>query len=121
MDVLPTLAHVTGRPVPTWTEGSVLPPFAEADPNRSVYVVRAAKNDPTAPLTKASTALVQGRYKLLYFFGYKEKGIQELVKLYDLESDPEEMQDLSVSHPDVADALATELKARIREKNQPYL
>ena len=120
-DVLPTLAHVTSRPLPDWTEGVVLPPFAEADPNRSIYVVRAAKNDPSAPLTRASTALVRGRYKLLYFFGYPEKGIQELVKLYDLEADPEEMTDLSALHSDVAREMLAELRSRIGEKNQPYL
>jgi hypothetical protein len=120
-DVLPTLAHVTGRPLPDWTEGVVLPPFAEANPNRSIYVVRAAKNNPSAPLTRASTALVRGRHKLLYFLGYPEKGIQELVKLYDLEADPEEMTDLSALHSDVAREMLVELKSRIGEKNQPYL
>ena len=120
-DVLPTLAHVTGKPIPAWTEGTVLPPFAAADPDRSIFVVRAAKNEASAPLTRASTALVRGRYKLLYFFGYPERGIEELVKLYDLEADPEEMTDLSASHADIARALLAVLKARIREVNQPYL
>ena len=121
VDVLPTLAHVTGKPIPEWTEGVVLPPFADAESRRGIFVVRAAKNPPAVPLTRASTALVRDRYKLLYFFGYPEKGIQELVKLYDLESDPEEMKDLSASHSDVAGELLAELKARIAEKNQPYL
>jgi arylsulfatase A-like enzyme len=120
-DVLPTLAQVTGKPIPAWTEGAVLPPFAIPDPQRSVFVVRAAKNDPAAPITRASTAIVRGNHKLLYFFGLREKGIDELVKLYDLEKDPEEMTDLSASRRDVAEALLTELKARIRERNQPYL
>jgi arylsulfatase A-like enzyme len=120
-DVLPTLAHVTGKAIPDWTEGLVLPPFAEADPDRSVFVVRAARNDPSAPLRRASTALVRGQYKLLYFFGYREKGIEELVKLYDIAADPEEMTDLSASHAEVARALLTELKARITETDQPFL
>jgi arylsulfatase A-like enzyme len=120
-DVLPTLAHVTGRPVPDWTDGVVLPPFADVDPNRNIYVIRAAKNEPSAPLVRASTTLVRGHYKLLYFFGYGEKGIEELVKLYDLDSDPEELMDLSTSRRDVAGALLRELKARIQETNQPYL
>jgi hypothetical protein len=112
---------VTGKPIPAWTEGTVLPPFAAADAERSVFVVRAAKNDPAAPITRASTALLRGNHKLLYFFGFPEKGIDELVKLYDLEKDPEEMTDLSTSRRDVTTALLTELKALIQEKNQPYL
>jgi choline-sulfatase len=119
-DVLPTLAHVTGKPIPAWTEGSVLPPFAEGDPERSVFVVRAPKTDPAAPITRASTALVRANYKLLYFFGFPERGIDELVKLYDLENDPEELTDLSASRRDVTAALLAELKARIIEKNRPF-
>jgi choline-sulfatase len=123
VDVLPTLAHVTGHAIPDWTEGLVLPPFAPADPdaNRSVYVMRAAKNEPDAPLGRASTMLVKGRYKLLYFFGYHEHGIDELVKLYDLESDPEELSDLSSSRPDVTSELLLELKGKLAEVNRPYV
>ena len=114
MDVLPTLAHVTGHPIPDWTEGLILPPYApiSPDPNRSIYVVRAAKNDQEAPLSRASTVLVKGRYKLLYFFGYREHGIDELIKLYDVEADPEELVDLSASRKDVASELLRELKAK---------
>jgi choline-sulfatase len=119
-DVLPTLAHVTGKPAPDWTEGAVLPPFAAPDPERSIFVVRAPKTAPTAPITRASTAIVRANYKLLYFFGFPERGIDELVKLYDLEKDPEEMTDLAVSRRDVTETLLAELRGRIREKNRPF-
>lgn len=119
-DVLPTLAHVTGKPIPTWTDGTVLPPFANAEPERHVFVVRAAKNDPYLPLTRASTVMIRDRYKLLYFFGYPEKGIEELVRLYDLQADPEEMTDLSASQPDIAEGMLRELKGQIQEADQPY-
>jgi arylsulfatase A-like enzyme len=123
VDVLPTLAHLTGHAIPDWTEGMVLPPYATAgaDAKRNVFVVRAAKTDPAAPLTRASTAIIQGRYKLLYFFGYPEHGIDELAKLYDIEADPEELVDLASSQPDTAAALVAELKAKIEEVNRPYL
>ena len=122
-DVLPTLAQVSGHPVPPWTDGAVLPPFDANPPdaNRHVYVVRAAKNVEDAPLTQASTMLVKGKYKLLYFFGYRDRGIDELVKLYDLEADPEELVDLSVSQKDVAGELLRELKTKLNEVNRPYL
>ena len=58
-------------------------------------------------------------YELLYFFGYREKGIDELVKLYDIESDPEELADLSASAKDVADTMLEELKAQIAKKDKP--
>ncbi len=123
VDVLPTLAQVTGHPVPSWTEGTLLPPYAAGnpDPSRNLYVVRAAKNDPNAPLTQASTTLVKGRYKLLYFFGYEDRGVDQLVKLYDLQADPEELQDLSTTQKDVAAELLQELKSKLKEVNGPYM
>jgi Sulfatase len=122
VDVLPTLAHVTGHPLPDWTEGTILPPYAEAPAaDRNIYVVRAAKNEPDAPLTSASTMLLKGRYKLLYFFGYEQKGVGDLVKLYDVEADPEELEDLSTQQADVAGEMLQELKSKIKEVNQPYV
>jgi len=123
VDVLPTLAQVTGHPIPDWTEGELLPPYAPTspDPNRKVYVVRAHDNDPAAALTQASTALVKGRYKLIYYFGYADLGIGELVKLHDIEADPEELTDLSSSQADVTAEMLGELKSKLEEVNRPYL
>ncbi|MFT3890413.1 MAG: sulfatase-like hydrolase/transferase [Anaerolineales bacterium] len=39
VDLVPTLAHLTGNAAPEWTEGTVLPPFSEL-PERSINVVR---------------------------------------------------------------------------------
>jgi hypothetical protein len=123
VDVLPTLAHVTGHASPDWSEGAVLPPYggASSDPNRNIYVVRAAKNDPSAPLTQASTMLLRANHKLLYFFGYRQKGVEELVKLYDIEADPEELDDLSSRQPDLTAELLRQLRAKIKDVNQPYV
>ncbi len=123
VDVLPTLAHVTGHATPDWTEGTVLPPYdgASPDPSRSIYVVRAAKNDPSAPVTRASTMLLKDNYKLLYFFGYQQKGVDELVRLYDVAADPEELVDLSARESDITAELLRQLKAKLKQVNQPYL
>jgi arylsulfatase A-like enzyme len=123
VDVLPTLAQVTGHAPPDWTEGSVLPPFREAGSGdeRGIYVVRAAKNEPTAPIARASTMLLRGSHKLLYFFGYAQKGVDELVKLYNVESDPEELDDLAASQSALAAEMLKELKGKIAKVNQPYV
>ena len=122
VDVLPTLAQVTGHARPDWSEGTLLPPFAPESgvSNRNLYVVRATKNNPAAPLSHASTMLIKGRYKLLYFFGYPDRGIRELVKVYDIQADPEELVDLSASEKDLTQTLLGELKSRIGEVNAPY-
>jgi arylsulfatase A-like enzyme len=122
IDLLPTVAQLTGHAVPAWAEGQVLPPFGPAaDADRSRYAVKAGENPPDAPLTQASVVLVRGRYKLHYYLGYPEAGTRELVKLYDIEADPEELKDLSSSHKDVVDGLLSELKAKLDEVNKPYL
>lgn len=124
IDVMPTMLHVTGHEIPEWAEGEILPPYrqTEVNPGRSVFVVRANKNGQYEPINqRASLVLVKGRYKLLYYFGYEERGIDELIKLYDVEADPEELVDLYDSQRSIADELLTELKSRLDEANQPYL
>ncbi len=123
VDILPTLSYVTGHGIPDWTEGVLLPPYApaEPDPNRSIYVMKADGNDGNVPITRASTVIIKGRYKLLYYFGYLERGIDELVKLYDIESDPDELIDLYQSQKEIATELLGELKSKLAEVNKPFL
>ncbi len=122
VDVLPTLAYVTGHPIPDWTEGQVMPPFAgdgwNADP--SIYAVQARHDVETKPLTQATIMLVKGEYKLVYYFGYGDRHVDDLVKLYDIQADPEELVDLSTSRKGVADAMLQELKAKMKERDDPY-
>jgi arylsulfatase A-like enzyme len=123
VDLLPTLAHLTGRTIPAWTEGTILPPFAASapEPARSIYAVKATGNDPNTPLQHASIMLVKDRYKLLYYFGYKQPEVKELIQLYDIAADPEEMVNLFPAHQDMASELLHELKSKLSEVNQPYL
>ena len=123
IDVLPTLAHLSGERIPDWTEGIILPPFVSADQtlDRNTYLVRANNNDQYAPLTMASTILVRENYKLHYYFGYPEVSTEGLVRLFDIDSDPEELVDLSLSKKGIASELLNELKAKLTDVNKPYL
>ena len=125
VDLLPTLLHITGQQPADWVEGAVLPPFAptEPDPERSLYAVQARTNEQYEPLTVATTALIKGQYKLMYFFGYDELGGagSERIELYDLENDPEELDDLYTTKRETAAELFGELKAKLAEVDEPYL
>lgn len=123
IDVLPTMLHVTGNPIPEWLEGTVLPPYSTSpsDPNRSIFVMRANDNDPFAPLTRASTMILKDRYKLHYYFGYPQVPENGLIKLFDVQDNPEEMNDLYTVKKDTASELLNELKAKLTEVNEPYL
>ena len=72
-------------------------------------------------LTQASIMLLRGSQKLLYYFGYPDRGVDELVKLYDIEADPEELNDLYPSQQDVGAELLAEVKSKLVEVNKPYL
>jgi hypothetical protein len=65
--------------------------------------------------------LVKGRYKLMYYFGYTDLGIPDIVKLYDVGADPEELVDLYSSEKAVAAEMLRDLKAKLDEANGPYM
>ena len=122
VDILPTLAHLSGESLPAWTEGGVLPPFAPASQNasRDIYLLRASHNEQFAPLTIASTMLVRENYKLHYYFGYPEVPKEGLARLFDIKADPEEMTDLYATKPETAQELLGDLKATLQKVNEPY-
>jgi arylsulfatase A-like enzyme len=123
VDLLPTLAHLSGHPIPQWTEGYLLPPYQQTNKpsDRSIYAVRSYDAERTDALSQASITLVKGRYKLHYYFGYSETGGNDLVKLFDVKDDPGEMKDLSEVKKDITSEMLRELKARLAEVNEPYL
>lgn len=123
VDILPTLLKVTNQPIPVWTEGVVLPPFAETppDPSRSIFALESTDSKDSEPLNPATVMLVKGQYKLTYYFGYQE--IAETgpyFELFDLENDPEELNDLYTSDSVIALELQKELLEKIAEVDKPY-
>jgi arylsulfatase A-like enzyme len=124
VDVLPTLLYITGQQPINWSEGAVLPPFSDSQLNesRNLYVLEAKKNQKYAPLTIATTALIKGQYKLTYFFGYDDLGSagSERFEMYDLENDPEELNDLYTIKRETSAELLDELKKKLAVVNEPY-
>jgi arylsulfatase A-like enzyme len=117
VDLLPTLLGLAGRPLPEWCEGRALPGLGGPDPDseRSIYAVEAKANPKEAPLSRATLALVKGGHKLIRYTGYP--GQPEQYELYDLETDPEEMEDLYARRRGLASDLRGELAAHIEEIN----
>ena len=72
-----------------------------------------------APLTKATLALIKGRYKLVHYFGYPL--YEDVYEFYDLEDDPEELVDLYPQGSAVIEAMKAEMAAKLEAVNQPYL
>ena len=118
VDLLPSILHIAGKPAPAWCEGQPLPHLGgEERSDGSIFIVEAKKNNAYQPLTKATVALLQGPYKLVHYRGYK--GFSGKYELYNLEDDPDELQDVFDGHPQ-ARRLQEELDERLKKADQPY-
>jgi len=122
IDILPTLAKITGQIQPDWTEGEVLPPFGPVDENRIFYSMQLKFNEEYGPIELGSITLIRSPYKLIYFFGYRELPFPggELIELYDLSNDPDELNNLYSTDPALAKELLDIIKKKLNEVNQPY-
>jgi choline-sulfatase len=121
VDILPTLLHLTGNGIPDWCEGQILPGFGDKEDTsgRSIFALEAKENPMQAPLEKATLALIKGQHKLVHYFGY-EKHPHDY-EFYDLESDPEELEDLYPTMAPVIGAMQDELIAKLTQVNRPFV
>jgi arylsulfatase A-like enzyme len=120
IDLLPTLAFLNGQATPEWSEGLVLPPFGPDDAFafRDIFALRSKHTNKNEPILQASAMLTRGPYKLTYMFGYnKPVGVEDMVELYNLEEDPEELNDLSEVRKDITEQLLGELIKQIEQAN----
>lgn len=118
VDLLPSLLQIAGIPLPEWCEGQPLPGFGgQAASGRDVFVVEAKANPAYEPLHKATVALIRDQYKLVHYLGYKS--YNDIYEFYDLENDPEELQNLYPDHP-ASRELQAELDSQLARVNQRY-
>ena len=118
VDLLPSILQIAGKAPPAWCEGEPLPQLGgEARSDGSIFIVEAKKNTAYQPLSKATVALLQGPYKLVHYRGYKN--FSGKYELYNLEDDPDELQDIYAGHP-AAKRLQDELDERLNAADEPY-
>ena len=120
IDLLPTLCSIAGVSIPDWAEGAVLPGFdgAQADPQRSIFMTDFKQNRPRGAYDSGTIALLKGHYKLIYYFGYRT--IEDGFEFYDLENDPEELNDLYPAGGAVVEEIKAELLAAAEEMTAPF-
>jgi arylsulfatase A-like enzyme len=122
VDILPTLLHLTGKTAPSWIEGTVLPPYQPVENRRSIFALEAKTNKQTNPITSASGMVVKGAYKLTRYFGYNFLPRNNtLVELYNIENDPEELENLVEIKTGLVKDLTHELNSKIQRADEPYL
>ena len=119
----PTLLQAAGQNLPEWVEGEVLPPYAEKSPNseRDIFSIKVVGSIKDQPIEKGTIALIRGDYKLIYYFGYQELDqTGDLVELYHLINDPDELNNLVPTQPELAKDLLSAVQSKLAEVNQPY-
>lgn len=122
VDLLPTLLHLSGKPLPDECEGRILPGLGgEETPERSIFSIEAKRNPAFAPLDQVTMALIKGHYKLIYYYGYGK--YSDKYELYDLKTDPEEMENryFDKSHRSIARELRDELEVKLKDANKPFV
>jgi arylsulfatase A-like enzyme len=115
VDVLPTLLKASGRDIPGWIEGEPLPPYdgTQLDDERPVLALEAKHAGQSGAIEPSTGMIVRAPYKLLYHHGYpKLEGQGDLIELYNLADDPDELYDLSAEKPDTTKRLLAELLER---------
>jgi arylsulfatase A-like enzyme len=118
VDIMPTFLKLANLPIPEWCFGKPLPGLGGNDTSeRSIFIVEAKENPSYQPLSKASVAVIQGQYKLVHYIGYEKYA--DNYELYDLENDPDELDNLYDSHP-MASQLKETLAQGLQQADQLY-
>ncbi|MGE5071841.1 MAG: sulfatase [Anaerolineae bacterium] len=120
-DVLPTLVQLSGGSVPLWSEGQLLPLLGgREDAQRAIYIMD-CKTDPAyLPLKRATFVMRKGAHKLIAYRGYAQYDNQDAFELYDIDNDPEELNDLYSESLPLAKDLREELLAKVDQENARY-
>lgn len=119
LDLLPTLSKIAGKEIPDWTEGRLLPGFGGTeDSSRSMFPMVAKDNAVFRQIEHATFTLIKGAYELFFFKGYKDHS--DSFELYNLEEDPDELQDLFRTDITTASQMKDELLEAINTANHNY-
>ena len=120
IDLLPTMLSMAGREIPVWAEGKPLPGLGGVEmPEGEIYMLEAKSSSAFGRLSQATFSMRRGRYKIILYRGYEVYG-KDVFELYDLENDPEEMDDLFEKQATVARDLSAELLRKFDEIDKPH-
>jgi arylsulfatase A-like enzyme len=115
IDLLPTLLQFAGMDVPSYLPGELLPGSGAAPDNheRSIFAMEAKLSSKQDPAGICTLAMINGRHKLVRYLGYQEELDDEL---YDLDNDPEELENLAPANRRMVADLGAELENRLAKE-----
>jgi arylsulfatase A-like enzyme len=119
LDLLPTIAHLTGNPIPDWSEGTLLPALGGTpDDGRGHFSMDAKYGSSFGPLVNYSMSLTREGHRLTYYCYPKDD--YQIFEFYDLDKDLQEMNDLYPSQPALAREMKDELLQKVEDVNKPF-
>ena len=119
VDLLPTIAHLTGNPAPAWGEGKLLPELGGTpDDGRSHFAMDAKYGSSFGPLVNYSMSLTREGHRLTYYC-YPKDDYQRF-EFYDIDADLGELKDLYPGQPALAMQMKDELLQKVTDVNQPF-
>ena len=132
IDILPTLLHYSGKDIPPYLPGTILPPFGEQSPqnSRTIFALDSRLNLDNTHIPLATLMMRRGSYKVIRYCGYPEfyrlnwptklefLGVDSDVyfEIFNLDDDPEELINLALRPSQEMEALILELEQLYREK-----
>lgn len=120
IDLIPTLLQINGLEISPWLEGHVMPPFqAPAPVDRPFYAFDGREFSPGNRVKKGTGMLMRWPYKYMYYWGYQNipnLGVRS--ELFNLDEDPEELDEISRSASEIAAELEGELKEIMRQSGR---
>lgn len=120
IDLLPTVLSIAGKNPPAELDGRLLPGFGGVvDHDRSIYSLFAVDNQAYGILKKFVISMRKGSHKLISYFGY-QGGFDQAFELYDLENDPQELNNLASKDLKTFSAMQSGLFAYLDEANKPF-
>lgn len=121
IDILPTLANIAGLDRPSWAEGHILPPFAATAlaSKPDIFALQVGETGEHNRITAGTLMLVRERHKLIWFFGYEQlRKDGEMIELYNLEEDPQELNNLAPTQQKLTAELLTTAKNKLAEMDR---
>jgi arylsulfatase A-like enzyme len=116
IDLLPTITHLSNIQTPTWASGQLLPGLGGIDdPDRKLFTLDARLNTPHSPINEYSFSLHYKNYKMIKYQYPEYSGVE----LYDLEEDPEELNNLFTVLPEISKEMEKLMDDKLSEINAP--